>query len=167
MRKKPSFARSILFTVIVCLVFLASYFIVKAFTKPPEKALDFAYATADGGVSGLFDEARNSGAVVIFFDPEVEGSNDVLSRVVANSGDAAVIAVSVSKLDKQKQLELLPENAKNLENLCFESKDIVSLYNIGNAPVTYFVNTEFYVTDAFVGNIKDSTIKKCVSKFKK
>ena len=167
MTKKPSFARSILFTVLVCIIFVASFFIVKAFTKPPEKALDFAYATSSGAVSGLFDKAKVSGAVLIFFDPEVEGSNDVLSRVISNSGDAAVIAVSVSGLEKQKQLELLPENAKTLENLCFESKDIISLYNIGNAPVTYFVNTEFYVTDAFVGNIKDSTIKKCVEKFNK
>ncbi len=165
--RKTNFSRNILFTVIVFVIFIASFFIVKAFTKPPQQALDFAYATSDGAVSGLFDEAKGKGAVLIFFDPEVEGSNDVLSRVVTNSGDATVIAVSISELDKQKQLELLPENARNLKNLCFKSEEIIKLYNIGNAPVTYFVNPEFYVTDAFVGNIKDTTIQKCVNKFKK
>jgi len=165
--RKSNLSRNILFTTVVALVFIASFFIVKAFNKPPQQALDFAYAAADGSVSGLFDEAKKSGAVLIFFDPEVEGSNDVFSRVVTNAGDATVIAISVSSLDKQKQLELLPENVRGLKNLCFNGADVVKKYNIGNAPVTYFVNTEFYVTDAFVGNIKDSTIQKCVEKFKK
>ena len=112
-------------------------------------------------MSGLFDEARENGAALIFFDPEVEGSNDVLTRVIANKGSCEIVAVSVSKHEADKQLELLPENAKSLENLCFVSDEIVKQYNIGNAPVTYFINNEFYVTDAFVGNIKDKTIQKC------
>ena len=157
----------VLFFIMTCVVIVASFFIAKAFTKPPQKALDFAYVTAEGKVSGLFDEAKKTGAVLIFFDPEVAGSNDVFSKVVANAGDATVIAVSVSGLESQKQLELLPENVKTLKNLCFSGKDIVQKYNIGNAPVTYFVNKEFYVTDAFVGNIKDTTIQKCVKKFNK
>lgn len=151
----------VLFFILTCVVLVASFFIVKAFTRPPQKALDFAYARADGSVSGLFDEARDSGAVLIFFDPEVEGSNDVLTRVISGVKDAEIVAVSVSTLDAKKQLELLPDNAKALKNLCFVSEDIVKLYNIGNAPVTYFIDSEFYVTDAFVGNIKDKTIQKC------
>jgi len=96
--RKSNLSRNILFTTVVALVFIASFFIVKAFNKPPQQALDFAYAAADGSVSGLFDEAKKSGAVLIFFDPEVEGSNDVFSRVVTNAGDATVIAISVSSL---------------------------------------------------------------------
>ena len=151
----------VLFFILVCVVIVASFFIVKAVTKPPQMALDFAFARGDGSISGLFDEARDNGCVLIFFDPEVEGSNDVLTRVIANRGECEVIAVSVSKLDSEKQLELLPDNAKTLKNLCFVGEEIVKKYNIGNAPVTYFINNEFYVTDAFVGNIKDKTILKC------
>ena len=151
----------ILFFILVCIVIVASFFIVKAFTKPPQMALDFAFARVDGSISGLFDEARDKGCALIFFDPEVEGSNDVLSRIVANKGECDVVAVSVSGLDLQKQLELLPDNVKTLENLCFVGEEIVKKYNIGNAPVTYFINNEFYVTNAFVGNIKDTTILKC------
>ncbi len=151
----------VLFFILTCVVIVTSFFIVKAFTKPPQMALDFAFARPDGSVSGLFDEARENGAVLVFFDPEVEGSNDVLTRVIAGRGECEVVAVSVSKLSAEKQLELLPENAKTLKNLCFVSEDIVKRYNIGNAPVTYFINNEFYVTDAFVGNIKDKTIQKC------
>lgn len=162
---KSGFARKIIFTILIAIVFIASFFIARAFTKPPQKALDFSYATSDGAVSGLYTEAKTNGAVLVFFDPEVGGSNDVLSRIIQNAGDATVVAVSVSKLDKQKQLELLPENAKTLKDLCFKGEEIVSLYNIGNAPVTYFINREFYVTDAFVGNIKEKTIKKCIEKF--
>ena len=165
--RKTNLSRNILFTVLVCIIFIASFFIVKAFTKPPQQALDFAYAAADGSVSGLFDEAKKSGAVLIFFDPEVDGSNEVFSKIADNAGNAAVIGISVSSLEKSKQLELLPENVKELKNLCFNGADIVAQYNIGNAPVTYFVNKEFYVTDAFVGNIKDTTIQKCVEKFNK
>ncbi len=151
----------ILFFILTCVVLVAAFFIARAFTRPPQMALDFAFARADGSVTGLFDEARQSGAALIFFDPEVEGSNDVLTRVISNRGECEVVAVSVSSLDAKKQLELMPDNAKTLKNLCFVSEEIVKLYNIGNAPVTYFINNEFFVTDAFVGNIKDKTIQKC------
>ena len=151
----------VLFFILTCIVIVASFFIAKAFTKPPQKALDFAFARADGSVTSLFDEARDTGAVLIFFDPEVEGSNDVLTRVVSNVKNKQIVAVSVSTLSKDEQLALMPDNAKTLGNLCFVSTDIIKLYNIGNAPVTYFLDGEFYVTDAFVGNIKDKTIQKC------
>ncbi len=156
----------VLFFAAFCVVVVFSFFIVRAFTKPPQQAIDFSFATHSGSVNGLFDIAKTNGAVLIFFDPEVEGSNDVLTRVISGAGDTTVIAVSVSTLDEGKQLELLPQNAKTLENLCFVSEEIVKLYNIGNAPVTYFIDSEFYVTDAYVGNIKDETIKKCVGKLK-
>ncbi len=159
--------RNILIAVLVGVVFLVSFLVVKSFTKPPQKSIDFSFASADGSVKSLYDVAKDGGAVIVFFDPEVEGSNDVLTRVINIAPKDSVVAVSVSSLSIDEQSQLLPKNAKTLKNLCFDGSEIIKLYNIGNAPVTYFVDSEFYVVDAFIGNIKNKTIKTSTEKLNK
>ena len=158
--------RNILVAVAVGVVFMVAYLIISAVTKPPEKALDFGYHTVDGTVSRLYTQARDDGAVLIFIDPELEGSNKILESVIKHAGDTPVIAVSV-KDENSSHLAMLPESARNLENLVLDGKEIEELYNVTDrAPITYFINNEFYVEQAFVGTIKEKTIESCIQKLK-
>ena len=40
----------------------------------------------------------------------------------------------------------------------------IEKYNIGNAPITYFIDKKGYVVDAYVGSIKDESINKLIEK---
>ena len=45
--------------------------------------------------------------------------------------------------------------------LVLDGKEIEELYNVTDrAPITYFINNEFYVEQAFVGTIKEKTIQR-------
>lgn len=151
----------------VVIVFIVCFFVVSMLTKKPQKVIDCTFATQSGKITDIKTVARDDGAVLIFIDPEVEGSVDVLKKVIKHKGDANIIAVSVSKLDSEKQLELLPKKVKELEYLVLDGKEMASTYNIGNPPITYFIDTEFWVQDVFVGNISDKSIKKTIGKITK
>lgn len=155
--------RNILVALGVGVVFIAAFMIISAVTEKPQKAYDFSYAAVDGSISKLYTQARDTGAVLIFIDPALEGSNSVLSSIVENAGEVPVIAVSVTEDTGSDTLALLPENARGLKNLVLDGEDIEQLYNVSDrAPITYFINSEFYVTQAFVGNIKEETVIKCI-----
>ena len=158
--------RNILIALAVGVVFMVSYLIMSALTKPPEKAIDFSYHTVDGTVTSLYSQARDNGAVLIFIDPELEGSNIVLESVIKEADDLPVIAVSV-KDENSAHITMLPQNAKNLKNLVLDGKKIEELYNVTDrAPITYFIDKEYYVKQAFVGNIKEKTIAKYIKEIK-
>lgn len=156
--------RNFLVALGIGIVFIACFMIVSVLTKKPEKAIDSSFTTVNNIVTGVRTVARDDGAVLVFIDPAIEGSNEVLEKLIKHKGDAEIIAVSVSELDKDEQLKLLPKKARELEYLSFDGKEIIKDYNIGNAPVTYFIDSEFYVQDAFVGNISDKSVKKCIKK---
>ena len=151
----------------VVVVFIVCFFVVSVLTEKPQKVIDCTFATQSGGITDIKTVARDGGAVLIFIDPEVEGSVDVLEKVIKHKGDANIIAVSVSKLDAKEQLELLPKKVRELEYLVLDGKEIAKTYNIGNPPITYFVDSEFWVKDVFVGNISDKSVKKTIEKITK
>ncbi len=158
--------RNILIALGVGVVFIVSYLIMSALIKPPQKAIDFSYHTVDGTVTSLYSQARDGGAVLIFIDPELEGSNKILKAVIKAAGDTPVIAVSV-KDENSAHLAMLPESARKLPNLVLDGKEIEELYNVTDrAPITYFIDKEFYVQQAFVGAIKEKTIAKYVEEIK-
>ena len=143
--------------IIICLVV-----VIKSATKKPQSALDFTFKSENGTAYSLKDVCKDGG-VLVFFDPEVEGSNTVLERIAKTAGKAPVVAVSTSSESVDTQKSLLPKSCKNLNYLCFESAEILKLYNIGNAPVTYFIDSEFFVVNACVGHIKEKTIANCLT----
>jgi hypothetical protein len=154
--------RNTVIFIVAAVIIICSFLIIKSATKKPQSALDFTFTTESGEQHSLKDTCKNGG-VLVFFDPDVEGSNKVLERIIKNAGDIPVIAVSTSKKTIAEQKELLPKAYKKLKYVSFDSAEILKLYNIGNAPVTYFINNEFLVTNAFVGNIKQKTILKCLT----
>ena len=158
--------RNILIALGVGVVFMVSYLIMSALIKPPQKAYDFSYHMTDGTVTSLYSQARDSGAVLIFIDPELEGSNKILGSVIKEADGIPVIAVSV-KDENSAHLTMLPESARSLPSLVLDGKEIEELYNVTDrAPITYFIDKEFYVQQAFVGTIKEKTIAKYIQEIK-
>ncbi len=126
----------------------------------PKKSVDFVAVTQYGQEITLHENIGKTAQVLVFFDTEVEGSLDVLERIVANKGTAEVVAVSVNSLDANAQKEKLSDAVLALDKLCFEGEDAISKYNIGNAPVTYFIDIDGYIVNGYIGNIKDQSITK-------
>ncbi len=148
----------------VLLLVIVIFFTLRAVTKKPQKAHDFTVGTQSGKVISLSDNFKKRGTVVIFIDPEVEGSTLLLSRIIKANGGADVIALSVSSLSESEQRQKLTDDILELDGLCFECTDAIEKYNIGAAPVTYFVDADGYVKDAFIGAMSDKSIEKSLKK---
>ena len=132
--------------------------------KKPQPAIDFTAVSQNGVRFTLSENYGKSGTVLIFIDPETEGSVSLANKLIANRKNADIIAVSVSKLSADEQKKLLGENILALEKLCFDSADIIETYNIGNAPITYFIDKQGLVQNGFVGDIKEETINKYIDR---
>lgn len=155
MNKVRNIAIGFLMIVTLCVIVIA----VTLFTKDkPQMSIDFFANTWSGEQITLHGNIGKTPTVLVFFDTEVEGSLEVLDKVIKNADGAEVIAVSVKSTDAKEQFEKLSDNAKKLEKLCFEGADAISKYNIQSAPVTYFIDTDGYVTGAYIGNIKEQSI---------
>ncbi len=150
---------------LVFILVLVIYFVLNAVTKKPEKAYDFSAGTQHGQVISLSDNYGKCPTVLIFIDPQVEGSTDLLSRIIERRKDADIIAMSISTLSEEEQKSILSEDILGLDKLCFESSEAVSEYNIGAAtPITYFIDQQGYVQEVYVGAMRDSSIEKCIDK---
>lgn len=160
MKKMPKFG----FIILVPIVFIISFLLVSLFTKEPVKAYDFTTGTSTGEVISLYDNLGKQNTALIFFDPEVEGSNQVMERLAKRKDKIDVIAISVSSMSQDKQMSLIPGNAKEGIKLCFVAKDVVKKYNVGNAPVVHFIDKEGYVKKSFIGALKQETIDKQIDK---
>ena len=145
-------------------LFIIIFLVLSVTTKKPQKAYDFAAGTHTGEVINLYDNLGKTPTALMFFDPEIEGSNTVLSKLIAKKDGFDIVAISVSALPEQKQKELLPENWDTVSHLCFEGSEAIEKYNIGNAPITYFIDKDGYIIDAYVGNIKETSIEKLIKK---
>lgn len=159
MNKVRNFALAVIATVLIAAVFAA----VSILTKKPKMSIDFC-ATADSGQSvSLHDNIGKTSTVLVFIDPQLEGSNAVTEKLIDSCENADIIAVSVSTLAVDEQKALMSDKILRLKKLCFDGADAAKKYNIGRAPVTYFIDKQGYVQGAFIGSIKESTIKKyCV-----
>lgn len=148
----------------VLILFAVVFFIVSANTKQPQMSINFSAGTASGKVISLHDVMLGRGGVLIFIDPEIEGSGMVLEKIMQEASAEQIVAVSVSALSEDEQKKLMTDRMLALDNLCFEGSEAISSYNIGNAPVTYFIDSDGYVINAFIGDIKQQTIQKCMKK---
>ena len=150
----------------VFVLVIVIYLTMSVVMKKPQKAYDFSAGTQHGQVISLSDNYGRCGSVVIFIDPEVEGATNLLSRIIERGGQADIIALSVSELSEQEQREKLSDDILALKKLCFESSEAIEKYNIGAAPVTYFIDKEGYVREVYVGAMRDSSIEKCIEMIK-
>lgn len=158
--------RNFLIIAAVLLVFVISFFVFSLFSEEPQKAHDFSAGTHTGEVISLSDNFGKKATVLIFIDPEVAGSNEVLSKLIARKDKIDVVAVSVSKLSEEEQKKLLPVGWEGISKLCFEGSAAIEAYKIGNAPITYFIDKDGFVIDVFPANVRDKTIDKLIEKLK-
>lgn len=156
--------RNFILIVLGIIVAIIAGLAVSLLFKKPSKSIDFSATAYNGETVTLSQSYKDSGTVLIFIDPEVEGSTALLSSIITNKKSAQIIAVSVSELETDKQLELLPDDIKELKYLIFDSADVIKDYNIGNAPVTYFIDKDGLVQYVFIGNIKEKTIQSYIEK---
>lgn len=148
----------------VLLLVIVIYLVLSVVVKQPPRAYDFTVGTHKGEVIRLSDNYGKSASVVIFIDPQVEGSTELLSRLLSQAQGADVIALSVSALSEEEQTAMLSADILGMEKLCFESSDAIEKYNIGNAPVTYFIDKEGLVRQAMIGPVSDASIQKSLKK---
>ena len=158
--------RNFCFAVIAILVLIVLVMTISVITKKPQPAIDFDAVSYNGTEFKLSDNFKKCGTVLIFIDPEIAGSNEVLSKLMARKDKIDIIAVSVSKLPEAEQKKLLPSGYESLEKLCFEGSQAIEKYKIGNAPITYFIDKEGYVRDVFPANVREKTIDKLIEKLK-
>lgn len=151
----------------VVLLVAVLFVVISAVTKKPQKAYDFTVATQNGNVISLFDNYQKRGSAVVFFDPETEGSTELLSRIIKNAGSVDVLALSVSKKPIDEQRKLLGADILALDKLCFECSEAIEKYNIGNPPVSYFIDSDGYVQSVYIGAMRDSSIEKSIRKISK
>lgn len=154
--------RGILVAAGVLALVAAIYFMLTLFHKEPDHAIDFTVGAHTGQVLRLSDNYGKRGSIVMFIDPGIEGSNALMERIAQRADGAFFFALSVSGLPEEEQLALLPESVRGLEGLCFECSDAVEKYNVGHAPLTYFIDKDGIVREAYVGAMRDSSIEKCV-----
>lgn len=158
--------RNIFLFILGAVVIVVGVMFVSLLFKKPQMSHNFTATAQDGSVFSLHDNVGVKSTALIFIDPQVEGSNDVFSKLLTQKDNIDIVAVSVSALSKEEQLKLLPEGGATLSKLCFDS-DAVEIYNIGNAPVLYFIDKEGYVQKAFIGSVKQSSIDKQVASLNK
>lgn len=157
--------RNFLFVLVGIILALAiAITIIVNIPKKPQMSIDFIANTVSGNEIFLHENIGITPTVLVFFDTELEESLEHTERIINNSKGAQVVAVSVNSIDADKQYEKLSDTVKTLDKLCFEGKDAVEKYNVTSAPVTYFIDIDGYVTDAFIGTVKEDTIQKAIQK---
>lgn len=146
--------------VLLCLIawLIASLLIGKG----PQPALDIIGPDAKGELHALSDNFGKQGTVLLFFDTKTEKATELLEQMVALEGnyDVDVMAVAVNG-DYEEQKAALKKMGIELPHLLFDVEGkMAKTYNVTTTPVTYFIDKNGLVQDAFLSSITDKTLKK-------
>ena len=147
----------------VVLLFLASFYIVDSISKnkEPEPAPDITGVSYDEAT--LYSLSENFGAtgtVLIFFDPYEEETMSLLEELIAAGGGRAdIFAVSVSKEPIHAQKERLETLAEGCRILFDTDGEMAITYGISGVPVTYFIDKNGMIQDAFLRGISAKTLE--------
>lgn len=157
--------RNFLFVLVgIVLAIAIAVTVIISIPKKPQMSIDFIANTVAGDEVFLHENIGITPTVLVFFDTEVKESLELTERIINNSEGVQVFAVSVNSLETDKQYEKLSDTIKTLDKLCLEGKDAVTKYNVTSAPVTYFIDIDGYIKDAFIGTVKEDTIQKSIEK---
>ncbi len=164
------YGRSALIVGAVAMVFLAAYLIISALwiPKDPKPAPDLTGVTADGKtLYSLSDNRGKSGTVLLFFDTETPKALELmqqLSAAVPKYETVDVVAVSVGKGSIEEQLSALKEQEITLfPHILFDTDgEMAKTYNIGNTPITYFIDKNGLIQDAYVASISEKSLEKAL-----
>ncbi|MBR6793033.1 MAG: TlpA family protein disulfide reductase, partial [Clostridia bacterium] len=112
----------------------------------------------------LSDNLGKTGTVLVFFDCETPKAIEVMQLIsqVAPNYNVDVMAVSKGTGTVEEQLNRIKENKITVfpHTLFDTDGEISKAYNITNTPVTYFIDKEGRITDAYIASISEKSLKK-------
>ena len=133
--------------------------------KDPQPALDITGVEYDEtSLFSLSDNYGKTGTILLFFDPAVSQSTDLLADVfMANQKQADLLAVSVSKESFATQKQTITALGLDTAHILFDTEGTMAqTYNITTTPITYFIDKNGLVQDAFIGPISAESLKKAI-----
>lgn len=170
MKNRFKYGRTALITAAVAVVFILAYLIISAIWSPrePQYAPDITGVTADGkSLYSLSENRGKKGTVLLFFDHDTPKAMEVLSQIAAAAPDyetVDVIAVATGEGTIPQQLTILKEQEiPDLPHLLFDlDGEMAKTYNIGNTPITYFIDKNGLIVDAYVASISEKSLQKAL-----
>ena len=167
MKNAMKYGRTALIVLGVALIFFLSYVILSTIIKrsEPTYAPDITGVTADGKtLYSLSDHRGEKGTALLFFNPNEEKSIEILQLLsqIAPEYSVEVLPVSLGEEPIEKQTALLQEKGCTVfpHTLFDFSKEIRTVYNISATPILYFIDKNGIITDAYIANISEKSMRK-------
>ncbi|MBQ8893652.1 MAG: TlpA family protein disulfide reductase [Clostridia bacterium] len=165
--KNAKFARPALIVAAVAVVFILAYLILSAVWKEeePQYAIDITGVTADGKtLYSLSDNYGEQGTVLVFFNHNTGKAIEVLQQIskIAPEYDADVIAVATGEGTISEQIAIMEENDITVfPHTLFDLEgEMADAYNISGTPITYFIDKNGRIIDAYVASISEKSMRK-------
>lgn len=161
--KESKNARRVLILLIVALIFVGAFFIAKGLLgeKEPQPAYDVSGVNYEGKITSLSDHFNHQGTVLLFFDLQTPKAVELLEQVnkIAPNYDVAVMA-TLHGDDMEKKKQELEKLKIDPSIIIFDTDgEMAKTYNISATPITYFIDKNGNIVDAFVASISDETLK--------
>lgn len=167
MSRLPKYARTLIIVAAVAIVFLISYFVISALWKEeePQYAPDITGVTADGEtLYSLSDNLGKSGTVLIFFNHDTGKAIELMQQLSTLAPEYAVdvIAVATGEGTIAEQVAIMEENGITVfPHTLFDLKgEMAATYNINATPITYFIDKNGQIIDAYVASISEKSMRK-------
>lgn len=167
MSRLPKYARTLIVVAAVAVVFLVSYFIISAVWKEeePQYAPDITGVTADGEtLYSLSDNLGKSGTVLIFFNHDTGKALEMMQQLSTLAPDYTVdvIAVATGEGTIAEQVAIMEENNITIfpHTLFDLNGEMAAAYNINATPITYFIDKNGQIIDAYVATISEGSMRK-------
>ncbi len=167
--KKSNFARRVLVVLGVAVLCLISWLIADLIIgDEPQKAIDITGVCADEKtLYSLSDNYGQKGTVLVFFDLDTGKAVELMERlrdIAPDYPNVDVIAVSTTKGTIAEQKKRLAERNIDFPHILFDiDGEIAKTYQISGTPITYFIDKNGYVQDAYVSVISAKSLKKELS----
>lgn len=151
----------------IVLLFAASFYIVDAVSKKkePQPAPEITGVAYDEtSLYSLSDHRGQKGTILTFFDPAQEDTVTLLETLIAaNRGRVEILAVSVSALPIAEQKAFLSSVESGCRILFDVDGKMAETYGISGVPVTYFIDKNGLIQDAFLRGISAKTLEETIA----
>ncbi len=164
--KKTNFARPVLVILgvaVLCLIcWLAADLIIG---DEPQKALDITGVCADEQtLYSLSDNYGQKGTILVFFDLDTGKAVELmesLREITPDYPEVDVIAVSTTQGTIAEQKQRLAELKIDFPHILFDiDGEMAKTYQISGTPITYFIDKNGYVQEAYVSVISAKSLRK-------
>lgn len=171
MRSFFKMTRPVWVVLATALLFIGLFFLIRALWRDPapQAAPDITGVTADGeSLYSLSDNRGRCGTVLIFFDLSTGKARDLmllLSETAPRYPKADVIAVSTGEGSVSEQVAAMREAGITVfpHTLFDLDGEMARIYNIHGTPITYFIDKNGLVQEAFVASISAKSLEKALS----